>query len=80
MRWFARAYRLAALERLAQRIENLRVELGQLVEKEHAEMGERDFAGPRPRAAADERRHARRMVRGAERPRPADAAPGEIAG
>ncbi len=75
-----RDHRLSALERLAQRVENLRVELRQLVEKEHAEMGERDFARARPRAAADESRHARRMMRGAERARPADAPAGEIAG
>ena len=71
---------LAGLERLPERIEHLRVELGQFVEKEHAEMGKRRFAGPRPRAAADERRHARRMMRGAEGPVAADAAAGEIAG
>ena len=39
-----------------------------------------DFARARPHAAADQRRHARRMMRGAERPRPADAAAGEVAG
>ena len=38
---------LPDLERLAQRIERLRLELGQLVEEEHAVMGERDFARPR---------------------------------
>jgi hypothetical protein len=73
-------HRLSALERLAQRVENLRVELGQLVEKEHAEMGECHFARTRARAAADERRHARRMMRRAEGAHPADAPASEIAG
>ena len=75
-----RDHRLSAFERLAQRIEHLRVELGQLVEEEHAEMGEGDFARARARAAADQRRHARRMMRRAERARPADAPAREIAG
>ena len=52
----ARDHRLAGLERLAQRIEHLRVEFRQLVEKQHAEMGERRFAGrgrvPPPTSAA----------------------------
>jgi hypothetical protein len=74
-----RDHGLAALERLAQRIEHLRVKFGKLVEKENAEMGERDFARPRPRAAADQRRHACRMMRRAERPAPPDAPAGEIA-
>jgi hypothetical protein len=42
----------------AQRVEHPRLELGQLVEKQHAEMREADLARSRPRAAADERRHA----------------------
>jgi hypothetical protein len=75
----ARDHRLSGLERLAERIENLRVELRQLVEEEHAEMSERRFAGARPRAAADERRRARRMMRRAEGPRSSDAPAGEIA-
>ncbi len=58
----------AGLERLAQAVERLRVELGQFVEKQHAVMGERDLARPGVDAAADQRRHRRRMVRGAERP------------
>jgi hypothetical protein len=45
---------LADLERLAQRIEHLRLEFGQLVEEEHAVMRERDFAGPRAQSAADQ--------------------------
>ena len=42
-----------SLERLAQRIEHLRIEFRKLVEEQHAEMGKRRFAGARPRAAAD---------------------------
>jgi hypothetical protein len=52
----------------------------QLIEKEHAEMGERHFARPRLCASADQRGHARRMVRRAERPNSADAPAGEIPG
>ncbi len=59
---------LAGLERLAQRVEHLRLEFRQLVEKQHAVMGERDFARPHAQAAADQRRHAGGMVRRAERP------------
>src|SRR6516162_8918115 len=58
---------LPDLERLAQRIEHLRLELGQLVEEEYAVMGERDFARPRAQSAADQRRHAGGMMRRAER-------------
>jgi hypothetical protein len=52
-------HRLAGFERLAQRIEHLRMEFRKLIEKQHAEISERDFAWPRPRAATDECRHAR---------------------
>jgi hypothetical protein len=58
----------AALQRLAQRVESLRLEFRQLVEEEHAVMRERDLAGPGAQAAADQRRHAGGMVRAAERP------------
>ena len=75
-----RDHGLAGLERLAQRIEHLRVELRQLVEKQHAEMGKCRFARARARAAADQRRHARRVMRRAEGARPADAPAGKIAG
>src|SRR5690606_22363908 len=64
----ARDHRLSGLERLAQRVEHLRRELRQLVEEQHAEMRQRDLTGLRPRAAADEGCHARRMMRGPERP------------
>ena len=59
---------LAGLQRLAQRIEHLRLEFRQLVEKQHAVMGERDFARPRMQAAADQGRHAGGMMRRPERP------------
>jgi hypothetical protein len=66
MRWFARDYGLAGLQRLAQGIEHARLELGQLIEKQHAEMRKAHLAGTRAGAAADQRRHARRMMRRAE--------------
>jgi len=73
-----RDHGLAGLERLAERIEHLRIELGQLVEEQHAEMGERRFARPWPRTAAHQRRHARGVMRRAEGPRPADTPAREI--
>jgi hypothetical protein len=52
----ARDHAFAALQRQAQRIEHLRDELGELVEEEHAVMGERGFAAlmrsPPPTIAA----------------------------
>ena len=59
----ARDRDFAGLERLAQRIEHLRLELRQFVEKQHAVMRERDFARPRAQAAADQRRHRGGMMR-----------------
>ena len=47
--------------------ERLRLELRQLVEEQHALMGERDFARPRMQPAADQSRHAGGMMRCAER-------------
>jgi hypothetical protein len=44
----ARDRHLAGLQRLAQRVEHLRRELGQLVEEQHTVMRERDLARPRP--------------------------------
>ena len=64
----ARDHDLAGLDRLPQRIQDLRLKFGKLVEKEHAEMRERNLAGARTQAAADHRRGAGRMVRIAERP------------
>ena len=49
----------AVLQRLAQRLEHVPRELGQLVEEEHAAVGQRHLARPRQRAAADERRRPR---------------------
>jgi hypothetical protein len=76
----ARDRDLAALERLAQRIERLRRKLRQFVEEEHAVMRERDLARPRAQPAADQRRHAGGMVRGAERPAVGKRAPFDLAG
>ena len=47
----------ARLERLAQRLEDIAIELGQLVEEQHPVMGTRHFAGTEARSAADERRN-----------------------
>ena len=46
----------AVFERLAQDFERAAVELRQLVEEQHAVVGEADLAGPRHAAAADQRR------------------------
>ena len=64
----ARDRDFADLDRLAQAVERLRLEFRQFVEKQHAVMGERDFAGLGVDAAADQRRHRGRMMRRAERP------------
>ena len=45
----------AGFERLAQALEDVPVELRQLIEEEHAVVGERDLSRSRDRAAADER-------------------------
>ena len=58
----------AVLEHLAQRLERAALELGQLVEEQHAAVRERDLAGPRRAAAAEQARRARGVVRRAERP------------
>ena len=58
----------AFLERLPHQVEHAALKLRQLVEKEHAVVGERDFARPRLRPAAHERRAGDRMMRRAERP------------
>ena len=55
-------------------------EFRQLVEKQHAVMGERNFARPRAQAAADQRRHAGRMMRRAERPLIGERAAFDLAG
>ena len=76
----ARDRDLAGLERLAQRVERLRLEFRQLVEEQHAVMGERDFARPRVQAAADQRRHAGGVMRCAERPPVGERAAFDLAG
>jgi len=48
----ARDRHLAAFERLAQRIERLRLEFREFVKEQHAVMGERHFAGARTQARA----------------------------
>jgi len=45
---------LPVFEGLAQRLEDVALELGQLVQEEHAIVGEADFSGPRDRAASDD--------------------------
>ena len=75
----ARDRDFAGLERLAQRIQNLRREFRQLIEKQHAVMRERDFARPRAQAAADERGHAGGMMRRAERAAAGQRAVGDLA-
>ena len=57
------------LERLPQGLQDALGELGQLVEEQHAVMGEADLAGMRNAAAADEAGLGRGVVRAAERPR-----------
>ena len=59
---------LAGLQRLAQRIEHLRGELGQLIEEQHAVMAQRNLTRPRPQTAADQRGHGSGMMRGTKRP------------
>ena len=58
----------AGLERLPQRVESTPLELGGLIEEQHAMMGQRDGPGRRDaRATADQGGNRRRVVRGAER-------------
>ena len=60
--------------------ERLRLEFRQLVQKQHAVVRERNFAGPRVQAAADQRRHAGGMMRGAERTAVGERAAFDFAG
>ena len=53
----------AVLERLPERLEDGARELGQLVEQQHAAVRERDLSRPRRRAASDDRRRGRSVVR-----------------
>ena len=71
---------LAGFKRLPQRVEHRPGELGKLVKKQHAAMGQRDLAGPRPRPATDQCRHGRGMMRVAERARLDQPAGGKLAG
>ena len=59
---------LAVLERLAQHVEHVALEFGQLVQKQDAVVRQADFAGTRQRAAADQPRIGNGVVRRAERP------------
>lgn len=59
---------VAGFHRLAQHVQHAAVELGQLVEEQHAAMGQRDLAGARHAAAAHQRRAGGGVVRGAKRP------------
>jgi hypothetical protein len=63
----ARDADLAVLEWLAERLEHGPLEFGQLVEEEDAAVREARLARPEPRAAADDRRGRRAVVRGPER-------------
>jgi hypothetical protein len=60
----------AVLERLAQRVEHVAIELRQLVEEEDPTMGEAHFAGREARAAADHGGVGKGVVRSAKRARP----------
>ncbi len=64
----------AGLQRLAQGIEHRALEFGQLVEEQHAEVRQADFAGAHFQPAAGQRRHRGGVVRAAERAGAADAA------
>ena len=70
----------AGFERLAQAVEHGGRELRQLVEEEHAVVGEADLAGPDAQTAADQCRHRGRMMRRAERPAIAERAAGQFTG
>ena len=65
----ARDGQASLLERLAQRLERVAPELGQLVEEEHAAVRERKLAGADGMATAEERGVGDGGVRGAERAR-----------
>ena len=60
--------RLACFERLTQGVEHVRLKLGKLIEKQHTVVRERNLSGPWPRPTADQRRHARGMMRRAKWP------------
>lgn len=58
----------AAFHRLSKRFEHMSRKLRQLIEKQHAMMGHRDFTGPGNGAAADQGLGGGRMVRRADGP------------
>src|SRR5689334_3975850 len=58
---------IARLKRLPERIEDWSLELGQLVEEEHAEVREADLARTNAKATSDQCRHGRAVVRRPER-------------
>ena len=59
---------LAGLQGLAQAVQGLGAELRQFVEEQHPVVRQGDLAGLDLQPAAGQRRHGRRMMRGAERP------------
>ena len=63
----------AVFEGLPERLEGAATELRELVEKEHAVVGQAHLARPRGVASADEPDLAHRVVRGAEGPRAGEA-------
>src|SRR5207302_6210495 len=70
----------ALLQRLAEGLQRRRVELGELVEKEHAAAGSADLAGAgHAGAATDQARGGDAVVRAPERTRPAQWDPVELA-
>jgi hypothetical protein len=70
----------AGLQRLTQRVYDLRRKFRQLVEEQHAVMGQRHLSRARAHAAADQRRHAGGVMRRAERPLPAELAVADLPG
>src|SRR5450759_5706207 len=64
----ARNRHAPGLERLAQHLQHFALELRQLVQEQHAMMGERNLAGTRIAAAADQGHAGSGVVRRAKRP------------
>src|ERR671935_209174 len=70
----------AVLQRLAKALEDIARELAELVEEQHAVMGEADLAGRRKAASADQARSGHVVVRRSERAsagKPAVELPGD---
>jgi len=70
----------ARFEWLTQSVKHVRLEFGKLIEKENAVVREGDFPWTGSRTAPDERCHAGRMMRRAERPVDGQFARHEFAG